>query len=325
MILVTGASGFVGQHLVRLLSAKEQQVRAVYNTTLPGADLMTLPNVSWVQADLLDIFSVEEIMQGVTHIYHCAAIVSFDPSRKEQLMHWNVDTIANVVNEALLQNVQKLVYLSSIAALGRSSVVKEITEEEEWEESRYNSSYSMSKYLAEMEAWRGAGEGLNVVVLNPGIILGEGDWSKGSAALIDVAYKEFPFYTAGVNSFVDVKDVAQIAWQLMDSNIEGERFIVSAGNFAYRDIFTMMAQALNKRPPHIRASKWMSSLVWRFNWLKSKFTGKTPTLTKETARTAQRQNIYSNAKLLAALQGFGYTPMEETVKRMAAAYLKDRK
>ena len=162
-----------------------------------------------MQCDLLDIYEVEEAMQGITDVYHCAAIVSFQPADKEKMLHFNVESTANIVNEALEQDIRKLVFVSSVAALGRSEVTKEITEEEQWEESKYNSRYGLSKHMAEMEVWRGIGEGLNAVIVNPGIILGEGNWDEGSARLMKVVYKEFPFYTQGINGWVDVKDVVK--------------------------------------------------------------------------------------------------------------------
>jgi nucleoside-diphosphate-sugar epimerase len=323
LVLVTGASGFVGRHLVRFLSGKGEQVRALYQNTPPDEELKSLPNTIWQQCDLLDVYDVEAAMEGVAEVYHCAAIVSFHAKDKPYMLHFNVESTANVVNEALERGIRKLIYLSSVAALGRNGEQKIITEEEQWEESRYNSSYGYSKNMAEMEVWRAIGEGLSAAILNPGIILGAGDWNKGSAALMRIVNKEFPYYTAGINSWVDVADVVNTAWQLMKSDIEAERFIVSGGNFAYKDIFTMMANALKKRPPHIAANRFMSDLVWRFGKLKSRFTGKSPSVTKEMARTAQERCFYDNSKLLKALPNFSYTPIELTIEGMASAFIND--
>lgn len=321
MILVTGASGFVGQHLVRQLSAQGKQVRALYRNSAPDAALISLPGVTWYKADLLDVFEVADAMEGITDIYHCAAIVSFDPARKQDVLHQNVESTTNIVNAALESGIRKLLFMSSIASLGRSEgETLAINEDTEWEESSRNSVYSISKYNAEMEVWRGAAEGLETVIINPGIILGEGDWRKGSAKLMKVVHDEFPFYTLGVNSFVDVLDVVRIMITLMDSEIHTERFIVSAGNFEYRDIFTQMANALGKKPPHIKASAALTSLVARWTVLKSKITGTEPTITPETARNAQTICHYDNSKLLKALPAFQYSSMDATIQRMAAAF-----
>lgn len=322
--MVTGASGFVGSHLVKYLSGKGEQVRALYNSTPPDKELQTLPGVTWLKCDLLDVYDVEDALQNITDVYHCAAIVSFNKEDKQQLLHFNVESTANIVNEALEQNVRKLIYVSSIASLGRSKEGIPITEEEQWEESKYNSVYAESKHLAELEVWRGQGEGLNAAVINPGIILGEGNWDTGSASIIKMIYKEFPYYTSGTNAWVDVIDVAKIMHQLMNSNITGERFIVSTGNISYKDVFTSLANAMGRKPPHKKAGRLLSGLVWRLSVLKSWLTGNPSTLTRETARTAQRKAMYDNSKLLNTLQGFSYTPFDETARRIAVSFLNEK-
>ena len=321
MILVTGASGFVGLHLVRSLAAQGKSVRALYHSRQPqGADAR-LPGITWQQADLLDVYDVAEVMEGISLVYHCAAIVSFDPAAHEAMLHFNTESTANIVNEALVQQVQKLVYMSSIAALGRPEAAeKEITEEEQWGESRYNSAYGLSKYMAETEVWRGIGEGLNAVIVNPGIILGEGDWSRGSAELMKIANNEFPFYTRGVTSWVDVLDVVRLLEVLMASDIAAERFIVSAGNFSFREVFTMMAKALGRRPPHIFASDLLTGVVWRAGGL-LKLLGKRVAITRETANNASSLSYYNNSKLLQVMPSFAYTPLEQTIARMAKAFM----
>lgn len=324
IVLVTGASGFVGSHLTRYLSGKGETVRALYYSHPPADEMKQLPGVSWLRADLLDVFDVEEAMQGVTEVYHCAAIVSFKKEDRQQLMHFNRESTANVVNEAVLQGVRKLVYVSSIAALGRSKADAEITEEVQWEESRHNSVYSESKYLAEMEVWRGEGEGLEAVAVNPGIIIGEGDWETGSATLVKMVYNEFPYYTGGTNGWVDVADVVRAMHELMKSDITGERFILCAGSFSYKEVFTMLAGAMGRKPPYKLAGKFMSGIVWRLSVLKSMITGKPSTITKETARTAQRKVKYNNTKLLTSLPQFAYTPFADSIQRIAKSYLNEK-
>ena len=323
MILVTGASGFLGQHLVQRLSVSGKSVRALYNHTTPSKELLNLAGVTWQQCDLLDIFETEQAFIGITEVYHCAAIVSFDPARKEEVLNQNIESTANVVNAALEQGIRKLIYVSSIASLGRSETeTKLITEEAEWEESNRNSVYGLSKYYAEMEVWRGIGEGLEAVIINPGIILGAGNWDKGSAKLMRVVNDEFPYYTEGVNGFVDVQDVVSIMTILMDASIASERFIVCSGNYPYRDVFTQMANNLGKKPPHIRATSFMTGFIWRWSLLKNKLSGTEPTITKETVRNAQSRCYYDNSKLLKILPDFNYRPISETIADMSAAFLK---
>lgn len=323
--LVTGASGFVGQHLVRFLSAQGSKVRALYNSTPPGKELQQLPGITWQQCDLLDVYDVEAAMHDVQDVYHCAGIVSFNRKDKESLLHFNVESTANIVNEALEQGIRKMLFMSSVAALGKNNKPgSEVTEEIPWEESGHYTVYGASKYMAEMEVWRGMAEGLNAVIINPSTILGTGDWDKGSARLIKVVYGEFPFYTDGVTGWVDVKDVVNAAYALMQSEVCNERFIVSAGNHAFKDIFTAMATEMGRKPPHIRAGRLASGLVWRWNEFRSNILGSKVTVTKETAHTAQRKTYYNNEKLGRFLPGFSYRPIKQTIAEMAQAFIKTK-
>ena len=322
MILVTGASGFLGIHLVRALSGSGAQVRALYYNHPPSDSDAHLKGVQWQRADLLDVYDVEDAMAGITHIYHCAAILSFDPAMQGDMLHFNPESTANLVNQALMQGIDKLVYISSIAALGRPEIQgKEITEEEKWGESKYNSAYGLSKYLAETEVWRGIGEGLNAVIINPGIILGEGDWQKGSSELMKIAWKEFPVYSKGVTAWVDVQDVVRISILLMESDTEAEKYIVSAGNFSFKDVLGMMAKALGRKPARYYANSLTTGLIWRLGAVGRLF-GRHTAITRETANNAHGLSYYNSQKLLQSFPGFSYTPVEQTIGRMAQTFLK---
>lgn len=297
---------------------------ALYNSRKPEA--APAPGITWKQCDLLDVFAVEAVMQGITQVYHCAAVVSFDPRKKEDMIRNNVNSTANVVDAALDAGVEKLVHVSSIAALGRTAeaLSTEITEDTHWEEGKANSAYAESKFRSEMEVWRAMAEGLNAAIVNPAIILGEGDWNSGSANLMQIVYKEFPWYTDGVNAWVDVKDVVAAMILIMNSDITDERYIISAGNFAYKEVFTGMAQALKRKPPYKHASSWMTEIVWRMEVLKSRLANRQVTISKESARTAQTRCYYSNEKMKRDFPGFSYHALNDTLERMAAAFLKDQ-
>ncbi len=322
MVLVTGASGFLGRHLVRYLSQQGTALRALYFNHQPTDELQSLQGVEWRRCDLLDVYDVEDAMNGITDIYHCAGIVAFDKESKDALLHFNPESTANLVNQALSQQVRKFVHVSSVAALGRTGETdKEITEEEEWGESRYNSAYAISKYMAENEVWRGIGEGLNAVIINPGVILGVGHMHDLAMRLMRLAYKEFPFYSNGISSFVDVDDVVRIMVLLMHSEHEAERYIVSCGNYSYHELFTLMANTMNKRPPRYYANAIMTNLAWRLSGLLSKLTGKKSIITRETVTNANSVCLYNNSKLLTALPGFSYTPVNRAVDLMARSFM----
>ena len=321
MTLITGASGFLGQHLVRHLSAQGLQARALYHSHAPADELKKLPGIEWMQCDLLDIFAVEEAMSGITDVYHCAAIVSFDSRTHKQMLHFNPASTANIVNQAIEQGIRKMVYVSSVAALGRTGNAKtEISEETEWENSKYNSAYAVSKYLAEMEVWRGIGEGLNVAIVNPGIILGAGTGHDLSTQLMKIVNYNFPFYSNGITSWVDAADVVKAMSMLMASDIEAERFIISAGNFSYKEVFAHMAAALHKRPPRFAVNALTAGIGWRLSLLLHKVFGIKTIITRETAMSATSRSNYDNSKLLGSLPAFSYTTLQDTIKVMARSF-----
>jgi len=318
MVLVTGGSGLVGKELIKQLLEKSRPVVAIYNKTqLPS---FNSPLLQQVQCNILDVQGLEEIMQQnkVEQIYHCAAIVTFNPSRKQELFKINIEGTANVVNAALNSSVKKIVHVSSVAALGRIREHEAITEKMNWTEETSNSNYGKSKYLAEMEVWRGIAEGLEAVMVNPTMILGDGDWNAGSSQMFKTVYEEFPWYAEGVTGYVDVRDVAKAMIELMESNISSERFIISAEDRSFKEVFDMMAKAFGKKPPHKKVTPFLAQIVWRLEAIKSLFTGKDPLVTKETAKTALAVVHFDNSKLKKFLPAFSYTPLSQTIKYTCA-------
>lgn len=301
----------VGTTLIPALLEKGKKVKAIYNKTpLPACDD---PNFSQVHCDILDVMTLEEVMQEVTHVYHCAGLVSFQTRAKQWLHKINVEGTANVVNAALVAGVKKMVHVSSVSALGRMRQTEPINEKMNWTPQTSNSKYGESKYMGEMEVWRGMAEGLEAVIVNPTIILGPGNWNEGSTAIFKSAYDEFPWYTAGISGFVDVRDVVKAMMLLMDSTVTGERFILSGHNETYRNVFTGIAAAFNKKAPHRAVTPFLAGLVARIEKIKTTFTQKEPLLTRETAITAMAKVNFDNSKLLKLLPGFSYLPLQDTI------------
>jgi dihydroflavonol-4-reductase len=317
MIFVTGGAGLVGSALLKqLLQEKQGPIKALYRTSTPL--LLTegeKQQIEWIKGDLLDPSLLDEAMQGCKQVYHCAAVVSYHSSRRQQMYKINIEGTANIVNLSLDHNIEKLVHVSSVAAVGRLRQGELITEKTEWTEETNNSHYGKSKYLSELEVWRGIGEGLNAVIVNPSVILGESNWENGSVAIFKKMWEEFPWYTTGGTGFVDAKDVATAMIRLMHSDISSERFLLSNEHLSFQELFTKIATSFGKRPPHRFAKPWMGNLVWRLEALKAMFSNKEPLLTKETASTAQVKTYYDSSKILNALPGFTFTPTDETIER----------
>jgi dihydroflavonol-4-reductase len=314
MILVTGATGLVGSHLIQQLIQNGESVRAIYRKEIPAKHFGS--NVEWIKADILDILSLEDAMQNVLQVYHCAAVVSFNPSKKSSLQKTNIEGTANVVNACINTGVKKLLFVSSVAALGRIREDKPIDESMNWTPETSNSEYGKTKYMAELEVWRGMGEGLDVAVVNPVIILGAGDWTSGSSAIFKSAFDEFPWYTSGMSGFVDVQDLVKAMITIMQSSVSGERFIISGTNAYYKDVFALMAKYFKKKAAHKKVTPFLANIVWRMEAIKAKFTGKDPLLTKETAKTAQAKVSFNNHKLLQCFPAFSYTDMEKSIERI---------
>jgi nucleoside-diphosphate-sugar epimerase len=271
----------------------------------------------WVKGDILDPIGLNEALEGVDYVYHCAAIVSFAPGAAAKMLHSNVEGTANVVNACLTQKVKKLIFVSSVAALGRIRETEAIDESMHWTPETSNSVYGQSKYLAELEVWRAMEEGLPMAIVNPVIILGAGDWNNGSSGIFKSAYNEFPWYTGGMSGFVDVLDVVDAMQLLMESDITGQRYVLSADNLAYRTLFNSIATAFNKRLPTKKVTPFLAGIVWRLEAIKGFFTGKAPLLTKETAATAQATVRFNNQKFLKAFPNFQYRKLEDTIIRVA--------
>ena len=323
MILVTGGTGFIGAYLLKELVLNNYKVSALHRQhNFPDfIDPSIIQKVNWINGDVLDPLALETAMENADAVIHAAAVVSFHKKDHAKMMKVNQEGTANVVNAAIEKNVRRFVHISSVAAIGRTTDGSEVDEEKKWQPHKTSTAYAISKHLAEMEVWRGIAEGLNAVIVNPTTVLGYGNWNQSSAGIFKSAWNEMPWYTTGINGFVDVEDVARATLRLMESNYSGERFIVNGENIAFREIYNRIARGFNKRPPSRRAGKWMAAFAWRLAHLQSAVTGKSPLLTRESARVARSRTYFNNQKVLKSLPGFTFTPLEKTIENACNQYL----
>ncbi len=323
MILVTGGNGFLGSYLLRYLLERDLPVRALKRRH-SNMDLLKDPRfrkVEWVEGDILDVSLLDEAMQGVDQVYHCAAMVSFNPRMKEQLFKVNVEGTANVVNAALDNGIQKLLHVSSISALGRKSNNEKISELTPWKDSKFNSQYAQSKFRSEQEIWRGIAEGLDAVIINPAVILGAGDWSKGTPHLLQMVWNGLSFYASGINGFVDVRDVASIMIQLMESPIKNERFILSGDNLSYREMLNAIADHLKRKRPSKEATGLIKAIAWRLEKVRSWLKGSEPIITRETSLFTAKKFFYDNKKIKNALD-VEFIPIQQTLMETCQIFLE---
>ena len=348
MILVTGGTGLVGSHLLYQLALKNDKIRAIHrkNSNLNAVAHVfsyytsnykeLFQKIEWIEADVTDVPSLEKAFKNTAIVYHCAAIVSFDKRDYQQMRKVNIEGTANMVNLSLANKVQKFCFVSSIATMEKKELLvssqsedaknhntNRIDETNEWNTETNNYGYAITKYGAEMEVWRATQEGLDVVIVNPGVILGSGFWHSGPGELFTKFYNEFKFYTEGSTGFVAVKDVAKAMIQLMDSNITNERFILVAENSSFKNLFFKIADAFGKKQPTIKVTKTLSAIAWRLEAVKSFFTGKAPLITKHSASASLSNYQYSSDKIKKAIN-FKFEELDRTIQDVCKDFLKDK-
>jgi len=330
MILVTGGTGLVGAHLLYQLAKNDENIRAIYRSSkkieavkkvfyneVNGQSLFD--KITWFKADITDVPAMIPAFTDVKKVYHCAAFISFNPKDYRKMRKVNIHGTANIANLAIDAKVDKICFVGSIAAVGNSLYDGFITEESEWNSEDDNSGYSITKFGAEMEIWRASQEGVNVVIVNPGVILGSGFFKTGSGALFSNINSGLQYYTEGITGYVGVNDVVKCMVLLMNSTIKNERFILVSENNSYKEIFSLIAKYLGKKAPKIRVKKWQTAIFWRIALLISKFTKKDPLLTKYTAKSAHTISKYSSKKIKEALD-FQFEEIETVIKKVCISY-----
>lgn len=324
-ILITGASGLLGSAIAQKLIDDGNEVFALCR---PNSDLSLLERIKtkliFLEGDILDIYALENALNhNIDYVIHAAAVVSFAPKDRNKMFKTNVEGTANLVNMCLEKKIKKLCYVSSIAAIGKPNTGNtDIDENQKWEDSPLNSNYAKSKFQAELEVWRGQAEGLDVVVVNPSIILGEGDWTKSSTKLFKYVYDSHKYYTKGNINFVDRKDVVEIICQLTKSDIKNERFILNGGTISYKDFFDKIAKQFGKKAPNYTLNSFFIGFLWRFEAVRAFLTGGSPLITKETAINSSTKFAYNSIKVQKTLN-VNFTPIDETIERVCK-YLHEK-
>lgn len=332
MILVTGGTGLLGSHLIFHLLKEGASVRAIYrkNSNIQRVKEVfsyydenpepLFNKIHWIEADINDIPALELAFEDVTLVYHCAAFISFDPNDFNALQKINKSGTENIVNLSIAKKIKKLCYVSSIAAMGKSTTGELINEENEWNDAFANV-YASSKHFAEMEVWRAAQEGLPMVIVNPGIILGPGYWKSGSGLLFKTVARGMRYYFPGGTGFISVGDVVKIMVQLMDSPIKNERFIAVAENLSYRSILETISLGFNRPSPKIKLKYWQLEFFWRIDWILKLVGSKKRKLTKQGLKSLRYPQEYDNLKVQEALN-IKYEPIKECVAYSCIKYME---
>ena len=333
MILVTGGTGLVGSHLLLSLAKAGKNVRAIYRSksTLKGVkNVFSYTNsseelfkqIEWVKADITNIPSLAKAFEGVDYLYHCAAMVTFDPSKDQELRKINIEGTANVVNFCIKHKVKKLCHVSSIATFDLKPGEKEVTELSFWNKELDHNMYAITKYGAEMEVWRASQEGVPVVIVNPGVIIGPGFWNSGSGKLFKKVDFGLNYYFTKTTGFVGVWDAVSAMQTLMNSPVKNEEFIVVSENLSFKEIFEMTAKELDKPAPSKRLKKWMIFTGWIWQEISGIFSNKEKQLDSRSQKSLFEHTFYSSEKLKQET-GFSFEPMQKVIRKTVSAYKKD--
>ena len=319
----------MGAHLLFRLAERGESIRCtfrsesrkslvlkIFNYYSPQAEQL-FQQIEWVQCDLMDVMEVEDAFVGIKKVFHCAALVSFHPKDRKKLLKVNPTTTANVVNQALASKIEQLVYVSSVAALGRETVDGVYDENTQWKDSPDNSAYSESKRLAELEVWRGMQEGLSASIINPVVLFGPGPWQEGSMAIFHLVEKGFPFYPPGTNGFVDVRDVVEAMLRMADQNCKGERYVAVSESLPFKHILECIARGYGRALPTKAVKSWMLTTMAFLQRLREFFGGAKASITKETVGSALRTSIYRNDKIKRDLK-IEFRPMAQSIQEITA-------
>lgn len=333
MILVTGGTGLVGSHLLAHLIQKNEAVRAIYRSKeslknvrkvfsyYKSLDISSFDKIEWLEADITDVPSMIPAFDDITQVYHCAALISFDPADYREMRKVNIHGTAIIANLCIDKGVKKLCFVSSIAAIGDDAQKEVADEENEWQGNEKNHGYAITKYGAEMEVWRASQEGIDVVVVNPGVILGSGFWKSGSGKLFSQVYSGFRFYSEGVTGFVGVEDVVKAMIQLMKSSIKNERFVLVSESLSFKEVLFHIADIFGKKRPSKKVKRWQAELFWRWEWLASKLSSKKPRMSKHSAKSLNHKTYYSNQKIKSTLS-FEFKTIEQVIEKTCSEYLQ---
>lgn len=336
MILVTGGTGLVGSHLLAELVSSGKNVRAIYRERSKLKSVKRVfsyyfakdkveeyfNKIDWIKADINDIPSLEDAFADVKQVFHCAALVSFDTSKNKKLRKANIEGTANIVDFCISRKVEKLLFVSSIATLDTNRDQKKISETSFWNPAKDHSTYAITKHGAEMEVWRASQEGVPILIVNPGLIIGPGFWDSGTGLIFKKVKNGLNFYFPKITGFVGVKDVAKIMFLLSENEVRNEQFILVSENISFKHVFDKTAEILGKSAPSRRLKPWMVNLAWIFQNNFGLLLGMSRNLTNESRKSLFKTSFYSSEKIKTFLN-FEFEPMDNVILETGKHFMSD--
>ncbi len=325
-VLITGATGLVGSYIARAFAADPALHVIATKRSSSQTKLCAEANqkIEWREGELQDIEFQESLLKDVDIVVHAAGVVSYKKEDSKLLKEINVELTSDLINGALAHNIEHFIHVSSIAAISPASPDMVIDESHgTFHPTETTTRYAKSKFEGELHVWRGAEEGLDVAIISPSVVLGAGFWDRSSSRLIHWVDQGQRFYPPGATGYVDVRDVAAFAKTCHDKHYTAQRYVLNAENWTYKAFFDAVADALDVRPPNTKVTPWQAELAWRAEAVKAKIQGKSPLLTKESARRSMGIHRFDNTKSIAA--GATYRPVTETIADVVEQYRKTAK
>ncbi len=333
MIFVTGATGILGRVIVLELLKRGEKVRAAkrkssnleevrrsFRFYTENPDIF-FDKIEWADVDFQDLDSLKSALTGVEEVYHCAAVVSFHPARRKEMFRTNIEGTQNLLYACENSSVKKFLFVSSMAVFDGLNDEGMIDEKSDFNPKLDHSDYAVSKHFSEMEAWRAAAEGLNVVIINPGIIVGSGNWNSSSGELFG-SFEKYPFAMRGTAAYVDVRDVAAIAADLMEQEAFGEKYIIVSESRKYSEIGNLVRRKLGLKPVQM-IPKFLLSLGYFLNLILGWAIPPLRMMNRVNIEAVSNSDYVSNKKIREKL-GFEFIPVNESIDFHLQNYIKDK-
>ena len=332
MILVTGATGILGRVIVLELLKQGKKVRATKRKSSNINDVKHsfqfytenpeefFNKIEWIDVDFDDIDSLKTALINVEEVYHCAAKVSFHPDDRKEMYHSNIVGTRNLLFACENSSVKKFCFVSSVAVLDGTDENGKVTEDSNFNPKLHHSKYAKSKHFSEMEVWRASAEGLKTVIINPGVIIGSGNWQSSSGEIFGT-FEKFPYAMSGSSNYVDVRDVANIAIALMERNIFGERFLIISENKKLVEVANLIRQQLGKSQAKV-LPKWILNVGYVLNLLLGWLIPPLRLLNRINIKAVTSHHILSNNKIKERLD-YQFIPITESIDFHLKNYIKD--
>ena len=332
MILVTGATGILGRVIVLELLKQGKKVRATKRKSSNINDVKHsfqfytenpeefFNKIEWIDVDFDDIDSLKTALINVEEVYHCAAKVSFHPDDRKEMYHSNIVGTRNLLFACENSSVKKFCFVSSVAVLDGTDENGKVTEDSNFNPKLHHSKYAKSKHFSEMEVWRASAEGLKTVIINPGVIIGSGNWQSSSGEIFGT-FEKFPYAMSGSSNYVDVRDVANIAIALMERNIFGERFLIISENKKLVEVANLIRQQLGKSQAKV-LPKWILNVGYVLNLLLGWLIPPLRLLNRINIQAVTSHHLLSNNKIKERLD-YQFIPITESIDFHLKNYLKD--